>query len=160
MLNINEMPFITSPPVATFFVGVPGSFDVTTAGYPSTSNQPFSASQPLATLAAMHFEGTGLPASLSSSNLNAEGFLTGTLDISGKPLSTSVGTYTYSPQVNNGIGVAYQNLSVRVLPFTPILIGTSSSEIPGTSSTFLSAVSSAGRSPRPSGGSSIAGSPM
>ncbi len=119
VLNINEMPFITSPPVATFFVGVPGSFDVTTTGYPSTSNQPFSASQPLATLAAMHFQGTGLPASLSTSNLNAEGFLTGTLDISGKPLSTDAGTYTYSLQVNNGIGVAYQDLSVRVLPFTP-----------------------------------------
>jgi hypothetical protein len=115
MLNINEAPTLTSPPVVTFFAGKPGSFSVTTTGFPSTSSQPGPTSP------GMHFESSGLPSFLTASNLNDVGFSTGTLIISGTPQSTDVGTYTLNPSlgVSNGIGSAYEALSVRVLPFSP-----------------------------------------
>jgi hypothetical protein len=115
MLNINEAPTITSPPVVTFFAGKPGSFSVTTTGFPSTS------SQSAATAPGMHFDSSGLPSFLTASNLNAAGLYTGTLVLSGTPQTTDVGTYTTNPSlgVSNGIGGAYENLSVRVLPYNP-----------------------------------------
>jgi putative Ig domain-containing protein len=113
MLNINEAPKITSPPVVTFFAGQPGSFGVTTSGFPST------ASQPGATAPGMQFVSTGLPSFLTASNLNPAGFLTGTLAISGTPQTKDIGTYTASLQASNGFGDGFGALSVRVLPFNP-----------------------------------------
>ena len=55
LLNINEAAALISPPVVTFFAGKPGSFNVTTTGYPST------ATQPSPTSPGMHFTTTGLP---------------------------------------------------------------------------------------------------
>ena len=40
ILNVNEAPKITSAGAATMFVGMPGSFAVTTTGFPSVSKHP------------------------------------------------------------------------------------------------------------------------
>lgn len=121
-LNVNEGPSFTSPRIVTLFAGVPASFDVTTVGYPRTSNRsmvgntqpPTSPSQGNG----MFFTVSGLPASFSSSNLTGQGLATGTLTISGTPQASDVGSRTVQIRALNGVGaVAQQALTLQVFPF-------------------------------------------
>ena len=83
-LNINEAPQFTGPcPSANCTVEVPlgGTFTVTTTGFPSMSSRPLSASEASQGGNWMSFVFIHLPPGAKATNLNAEGFATGTLTI-------------------------------------------------------------------------------
>ncbi len=104
-LNVNEAPTITSAPSAVFFAGKPGTFEVTTNGFPFMSSAPVSASSgPLPQGGWMSFSVTGLPAGLEASNRNSQGFATGTLTIGGTPPNSSLGNYQVKITALNGVG--------------------------------------------------------
>ena len=100
-LNVYEAPNVTSAKTATMFVGMPGSFAVTTTGYPSVSNHvmPANPAPPISPDEGngLHFTVTGLPAGLTASNLNPQGFASGHADHQGTPAAagstTSSGVY-------------------------------------------------------------------
>ena len=112
-LVVNQAPAITSPASASFSIGAPGSFTVTTTGYPART---FSAS------------GT-LPAGVT---LNAAtGLLAGT------PAPGSEGTYPFTITASNGVSpAATQAFSLLVSDFPPV-------GIPGLSLPGLLALSAA-----------------
>ena len=120
-LNINEGPAFTSPNIVTLMAGVPASFAVTTLGYPRTSNHSVAGNtQPPSSPTqgnGMFFTATGLPSSLSASNLNEVGLATGTLVISGTPSASDVGSRTVQIRAQNGVGPgALQTLTLQVFP--------------------------------------------
>lgn len=120
-LNINEGPVITSPSIVTLMAGVLASFAVTTVGYPRTSNHSMAGNtQPPSSPSqgnGMFFTVTGLPPSLSASNLNEVGLATGTLAISGTPSASDVGARTVRIRAQNGVGSgAVQALTLQVFP--------------------------------------------
>jgi hypothetical protein len=123
VLNIQEQPKITSANSATFFTGQPGSFAVTTTGYPSVSTQPLPPN-PLPPTSpdqgkGMYFTVTGLPADLQFSNLNAENFATGTLTIQGTPSAGDAGVHQVTITAMNGVGVvATQTLTLNIVSIT------------------------------------------
>jgi hypothetical protein len=85
-LNVNETPAITSAAAATFTIGTPGTFTVTTSGLP---------------LPAIAVGGVALPAGLTFvDNLNGTGTLSGT------PAVGSGGTYALTFTATNTIGVS------------------------------------------------------
>ena len=122
-LIVNEAPQITSPSLAVMFAGQPGSFWVTTTGYPSTSTKAVSLTAPPTDPSAgngMYFSATGLPASLTASNSNSAGFATGTLTISGTPANGDVGTHKINITAANAVGsAAQQSLALVVYPYSP-----------------------------------------
>jgi hypothetical protein len=123
IVNINEGPQITSVPKANAFVGMPGSFNVTTTGFPSVSNHPIPANALPPTDPAqgngMYFTVTGLPASLRASNLNDARFATGTLTIQGTPSVADVGVRQVQITAQNAVGVtAQQTLTLEVVQIT------------------------------------------
>ena len=123
ILDINEGPQITSVNTAAMFVGMPGSFDVTTTGFPSVSNHVMPANPLPPTDPAqgngMHFTVTGLPADLQASNLNSAGFATGTLTIRGTPSVADVGLHQLQITARNAVGVAaQQTLLLNVVQIT------------------------------------------
>lgn len=64
----------------------------------------------------MYFAVTGLSASLKASNLNPEGFATGTLTIQGTPLPGDVGSHTLQITARNGVGAtAQQTLTLNIV---------------------------------------------
>lgn len=81
-LNVNKAPAITSAATTTFTVGSPGSFTVTTSGYPS------------ATIT----ESGSLP-----SNVQLMDNGNGTATLSGTPQANTSGTYTITITANNGV---------------------------------------------------------
>ena len=109
-LNVYEAPNVTSAKTATMFVGMPGSFAVTTTGYPSVSNHvmPANPAPPISPDEGngTHFTVTGLPAGLTASNLNPQGFATGTLTIQGTP--AAAGLYPLAITAQNGVGTPVQ----------------------------------------------------
>ncbi len=124
VLNVDEQPTITSPPLAVLFAGVPASAGVTTTGFPSVSTHPVSASAgPPANASlgdGMYFTATGLPASLQASNLNPAGEATGTLVISGTPQTGDVGLHKVQITATNAVGnPASQTLLMYVFPYNP-----------------------------------------
>lgn len=122
-LNVWEAPQITSSSTATFFVGMPGSFAVTTTGFPNLSTGPV----PLIELPptsptqgeGMAFGVTGVPADLQFSNLNPRGQLTGTLTIQGTPSAADVGLHPVTITAQNGVGApAQQTLLLDIVQIT------------------------------------------
>ena len=107
------------------FVGTPGSFTVTTVGYPSVSNHVI---DPTAQLPAgldeqdgMQFTVTGLPASLTFSNLNLQGFATGTFTIQGTPSGADAGSHQVKITAQNGVGIAaQQTLMLNIVGITGV----------------------------------------
>ena len=125
LLNVNEAPQIRSANTATMFVGMPGSFAVTTVGYPSVSNHVIDAAAQLPAgldeQDGMQFTVTGLPASLTFSNLNLQGFATGTLTIQGTPSGTDVGSHQVKITAQNGVGIAaQQTLMINIVGITGV----------------------------------------
>jgi hypothetical protein len=124
VLNVDEQPAITSPPLAVLFAGVPASVNVTTSGYPNVSTHPVSVTAgPPASPSlgdGMYFGSTGLPASLQASNLNPAGEATGTLAISGTPQTGDVGLHKVQIKASNAVGnPASQTLLLYVFPYSP-----------------------------------------
>jgi hypothetical protein len=122
-VNIYEAPQITSPDSATFFTGMPGSFRVTTTGFPSLSTQPVPPNSTPPTSPndgkGMYFTVTGLPAGLQFSNLTPAGFASGTLTIQGTPSAGDVGTHQVQITAQNGVGsTAQQTLELDVITLT------------------------------------------
>jgi hypothetical protein len=120
-LNINEAPKITSAGTATFIAGTPGSFAVTTTGFPSNSTvsippNPLPPTNP-ADGKGMYFTVSGLPAGLTARNRNDQGFVGGTLTIQGTP--ADAGTYPLVITAENGVGTkAQQTLTLNVVKIT------------------------------------------
>ncbi len=122
-LQIFERPSFTGAPLAVMFAGRPGAFTISTTGYPSTGSlaEPLQAApvNPADGLG-MFFSTQGLPASLQASNRNLAGFPTGTLEISGTPLSTETGTHRVLVTAANGVGAPVQRtLTLQVYPYAP-----------------------------------------
>ena len=120
VLNVDEAPTITSLNKATFPTGFPGLFTVTTTGFPSVSGQalkpPLTAPTSPTQGKGMYFTVTGLPASLKASNLNPEGFATGTLTIQGTPLLGDAGRRLVQITARNGVGAtAQQTLTLNIV---------------------------------------------
>ena len=121
-LNVWETPQITSANTTTFFVGMPGSFAVTTIGFPNLSAHP----APLIELPTSPTEGdgmsfgvSGVPADLQFSNLNPQGLLTGTLTIQGTPSAADMGLHQVSITAQNGVGAAaQQTLMLNIVKVT------------------------------------------
>jgi hypothetical protein len=123
VLNVNEGPKITSASTATMFVGTPGSFVVTTTGFPSVSNHVMPANPLPPTDPSqgngMYFTVNGLPADLHFSNLNPVGFATGTLTIQGTPSVADAGVHQVQITAQNAVGVAaQQTLTLNILTLT------------------------------------------
>ena len=94
-LNINEAPAITSEATATFTIGTPGSFPVTTSGFPAP---------------AIALGGVALPSGLNFTD-NGDG--TATLD--GTPAAGTGGTYAVTLTPSNAAGTgAAQTVAITV----------------------------------------------
>jgi hypothetical protein len=137
-LNVYEAPKITSANTATFFTGVPGSFAVTTTGFPSlsthsvpsdvNSRNPTSPDQG----GGMVFHVGGLPADLQFSNLNSQSFATGTLTIQGTPSTADARVYQVDIEALNGVGLpASQTLTINVVAAAPTPAGSISATASG-----------------------------
>jgi hypothetical protein len=119
-LNDNEAPAITNSNKATFATGFPGSFVVTTTGFPSVSAErvtlPWTPPTSPNEGKGMYFTVTGLPASLTANYLDPQGFATGTLTIQGTPLPGDAGTRSVQITARNGVGkVAEQTLTLNIV---------------------------------------------
>jgi hypothetical protein len=122
-LNVYEAPQITSPDTATFFTGMPGSFAVTTTGFPSLSAQavPPNSLPPTSPTQGqgMYFTVTGLPPDLQFGNLNPAGLATGTLTIFGTPSVADKGVHQVQITAQNGVGQsAQQTLRLDIIHIT------------------------------------------
>jgi len=122
-VNIYEAPQISSSSSATFFTGMPGSFAVTTTGYPSLSTQPVPPGSTPPTSPTqgegMYFTVTGLPTDLQASNLNPESFASGTLTIQGTPSAADAGMHPVQITAQNGVGAtAQQTLALNIIRLT------------------------------------------
>lgn len=122
-INIYEAPHILSANSATFFTGMPGSFAVTTTGYPSLSTQPVSQNSAPPTDPTqgqgMYFTVTGLPSDLRYSNLNPQGLATGTLTIQGTSSAGDAGLQQVQITAQNGVGLmAQQTLALDIIAIT------------------------------------------
>ncbi len=120
VLNVDEAPTITSLNKATFPTGFPGLFTITTTGFPSVSGQalkpPFTAPTSPTQGKGMYFTVTGLPPSLKASNLNPQGFATGTVTIQGTPLLGDAGRRLVQITARNGVGAtAQQTLTLNIV---------------------------------------------
>jgi Putative Ig domain len=125
VLNVQEAPSIISGSKANFPSGLPGSFTVTTLGFPSASAQPLA--PPLTPPTGpnqgkgMYFTVTGLPVSLKASNLDSQGYATGALTIEGTPSAGEAGTYKVQIMARNGVGAtAEQNLILKILKLASV----------------------------------------
>lgn len=123
ILNVHEAPKITSTAAATMFAGTPGSFAVTTTGFPSVSNHAITGNGAPRTDPSqgdgMYFTVTGLPEALHASNLNPAGFATGTLTIQGTPSAADLGTHQVQITAQNGVGTgAQQTLTLNIVAIT------------------------------------------
>jgi hypothetical protein len=115
-LLVNEAPRFTTPTWVNFYAGQENSFAVVVSGYPSLSSAPISQSQTApAFVPGTEFTVLGLPADLSYSNLNPEGFNTGTLTLSGTPSSSDVGKRVITISASNGVGAPVtQTLTLHI----------------------------------------------
>jgi len=116
-LQVNEAPRFKTPNYANFYVGQANSFAVTLSGYPTLSSAPVSQKDSDGFIEGMRFtvSGSGLPAGVTYSNLNPEGYNTGTLTLSGTPSSSDVRKYGLTISASNGVGApATQNFTLRI----------------------------------------------
>jgi hypothetical protein len=103
-IQVNEKVAFTSAPYANFYVGQENSFAVQVSGYPLLSSAPVAQSQTAANyVPGVQFAVEGVPGDLSYSNLNPEGYNTGTLTISGNPSSADLGQHTVFIGADNTI---------------------------------------------------------
>ena len=119
-LNINEATSFVSRDSGIIPAGLPGSFTVSTAGFPSISTMPVAL--PLTPPSSpdqgkgTFFTVTGLPSTLRASNLSPDGFATGTLTIQGSPSPDDVGPHFVQITAQNGVGeIAKQFLTLQVV---------------------------------------------
>jgi hypothetical protein len=145
-MNIYEAPRIGSRDSATFFTGMPGSFAVTATGYPSLSTQPVPANPTPPTGpddgTGMYFTLTGLPPNFQASNLNPQGFATGTLTIEGTPSASDVGKYQVQITAQNGVGsIAQQTLKLEITAPPPPTSSTTTTSSTSSSTTTTSSTS-------------------
>jgi len=122
-LNVFEAAALTSANAATFIAGKPGSFAVTTTGFPNISSHPVAPDAPPPTGLidgdGMYFTVGGLPSSLQASNLTPQGFAGGTLTIQGTPSASDAGLHQIQITAQNGVGVvARQTLMLNVINVT------------------------------------------
>jgi hypothetical protein len=127
-LNVYEAPAFTSAASATCFTGVACTIQVTTTGYPIVSTSPVPTAGYLPTNPSegygMKLQAFGLLNGFQASNLNAEGFATGTLNITGTPSSQEAGTSNLLIQATNGVGgFTNQNFSLKILAASPTPAG-------------------------------------
>jgi hypothetical protein len=114
MLEVFEEPKITTDgnTKPNFYEGQQNSFSFTTSGYPSLGKAPMAANQPAPTDPTqglgMYFTVTGLPPSLTYSNLDPAGHATGALTISGNPAQADLGDHLVTITATNGVGAAAQ----------------------------------------------------
>jgi hypothetical protein len=114
-LQVNEAPRFTTPTTANFYGGQDNSFAVVVSGYPALSSDPMSQSESDGFIEGMQFTVSGLPADLTYSNLNPEGYNTGTLTLSGTPSSSDVGQHVITISASNGVGApATQTFKLRI----------------------------------------------
>jgi hypothetical protein len=114
-LQVNEAARFTTPTTANFYVGQDNSFAVVLSGYPGLSSDPISLSKSAGFIEGMEFTVSGLPADLSYSNLNPEGYNTGTLTLSGTPSPSDVGQHVITISASNGVGApATQTFTLRI----------------------------------------------
>jgi hypothetical protein len=122
LVKVLEGAAIKSDSSATFVAGTPGSFAVTTTGYPSVSMAPVTTPAPPTSPEdglGMYFTVSGLPASLQATNLGDGGFATGTLTIAGTPSAGDAGVHQVVITAYNGVGaIARQTLALNVIAFT------------------------------------------
>jgi hypothetical protein len=119
-LNINQAPSIVSRNAGIIPAGLPGSFTVSTTGFPSVSSMPVAQLLTPPTSPdqgkGMFFTVTGLPSTLHASNLSPDGFATGTLSIEGSPSPNDVGPHLVQITAQNGVGeIARQFLTLQVV---------------------------------------------
>jgi hypothetical protein len=117
-LQVNETPLFTTTPLqgnkgisfVNFSIGQPNSFGFSVSGYPLLSSAPASQSQSApGYVPGVQFTIQGqppyvLPADLSYSNLNPQGYNTGTLTLSGNPSPADTGIYLVNMAATNGVG--------------------------------------------------------
>jgi hypothetical protein len=120
-LNVYEGPQIKSPDLAVLFAGQPGSVAVTTSGFPGLSTHvvPANSGPPTSPSAGngMYFTVSGLPTSLTASNLSSLEFASGTLTISGTPQASDVGTHKVQITAQNAAGnPTSQTLTLLIYP--------------------------------------------
>jgi len=116
-LTVNQPPGFTNGSATTFVAGQPGSFSVTTSGYPT-----------VATLS----ESGALPSGVSFTD-NGDG--TGTL--SGTPAPSSGGTYPITIKASNGVTPdALQNFTLTVNQSVAITSPANATFITGSSASF------------------------
>lgn len=116
-LTINESPSITSANNVTFTVGIPGSFTVTTAGYPSASLSSSGA----------------LPGGVTFTD-NGDG----TATLSGTPADGDGNNYSLTFTATNGVGSdATQNFTLTVNESPTFTNANSASFLTGSSNSFM-----------------------
>ncbi len=131
VLTVKQGPIITSASVATFTAGIPGSFNVTTTGFPAPA------------LTNVNFSGctrSPLPSGVTFSD-NGDGMGT----VAGTPATGTSGSYTVCLNASNPSGTATQTFTLTVVAQQAAAITSASSTmfIVGTSGTFT--VTSTGR---------------
>ena len=118
-LTVNEAPAITSDPGTTFKVGVSGTFQITTTGFPSGHSMTVS-------------EVGALPAGvnlLQNSN--------GTWKLSGTPAPLTGGSYPLALTASNGIGTAANQSFTLLVNQAPVITSAASAAfVLGRSSSF------------------------
>jgi hypothetical protein len=118
-LTVNQPPAITSPNNITFTRSVPGTFLVTTTGFPTGANMAITQSG-------------ALPAGVTFTNNN-----NGSATLGGTPGADTAGTYPLLITANNGVmPSATQNFTLTVVAPTPTPTPT-----PGASPTTLGNIS-------------------
>ncbi|MBK9607089.1 MAG: Ig-like domain repeat protein [Betaproteobacteria bacterium] len=126
VVTINQPPAITSANSAVFTEGLPGTFTVTTTGFPTNASMVITQG------------GAALPGALTFTNNN-----NGTATLAGTPNAATAGLYVLTITANNGIGApAVQNpLNLRVCPI--ITIGALSSQ-PTRTNPYTASVTAVG----------------
>ncbi len=116
-LTVNQLPAVSSAPATTFTVGNPGTFTVTTTGFPVPS---------------IALGGAALPSGVTFID-NADG--TGTL--SGTPAANTGGTYALTFTATNTLGSnPAQNFTLTVNQTPVITSGASVTFVPGSAGSF------------------------
>ena len=92
----------------------------------------------------MYFTVTGLPPGFQASNLNPQGFATGTLLIEGTPEASDAGQYQVQITAQNGVGApSQQTLKLLVTDTPPTTSTVTTTTAVGATSTTLPACTSA-----------------
>ncbi len=107
-LSVFEAPTFKTAAAANFYVGMQNSYTVQVSGFPF-----FASSNPVRP--GMNFTVQGLPASLTASNLTADGQLSRTLQITGNPSTADIGIRSVTITASNSIGSpATQFFTLRI----------------------------------------------